>query len=78
MRNSTKEPKITDRWFKIKITARKPRRGEEPVEYAYVTGENRYFVKFDYQKMLGVGYFVEAKPISYDEIIRELSGVQTH
>jgi hypothetical protein len=67
------EIKLNPKWFKLKIVARRAKRGKHETHYAYVSGENLYFVKFDTQQALGLDWLVYVKEIQYDDIIAELN-----
>lgn len=77
-RNSSKFPEIIDRWFKVKMVARRPKENEEETEYSYQTGLHAEVVRRDVQESLGVGYIVSVEPIKYSQIIRELEHVELH
>ncbi len=77
-RNNNKKIEIIDRWFKLTITARRPKEDEHEVEHSYQTGLHQEIVRKEAQESLGPGYIVTAEPIKYSQIIRELENVQTH
>lgn len=71
--NKFKKIDIIDNWFKLTIRARKPKKGEPEVDYSYTTGLHKEIVRREVQESLGSGYFVEAAPIKYKQMIREIS-----
>ncbi len=77
-RNNNKKIEITDRWFKLTITARRPKEDELEVEHSYQSGLHHEIVRREAQESLGPGYIVTAEPIKYSQIIRELEHVETH
>lgn len=76
-------PKIYDNWFKLKIVARRPKEGEEEIEYSYQSGHDKFIVLQNAKEALGPGYIVSIKKITYNQIIKELEvacdkAVHTH
>lgn len=70
--SSQRQPKIYDNWFKLKIVARRPKEGEDEVEYSYQSGHNKFMVLQEAREALGPGYIVTIKSIQYKHIIKEL------
>ena len=60
-------------WFKLKIVERSFKGDKPDTDYAYVSGHNIQDVITRNQLALGPGYSVYAKPVTYDQIIKELS-----
>lgn len=71
-RNNNKKIEIIDRWFKITMIARKPKEGEDEIDYSFTTGLTSEVVRKEAQESLGPGYIVKAEPIKYSDIIKEL------
>ena len=77
-RNRNTKTEIIDRWFKVKMVARRPKDGENEVDYSYTTGLTSEVVRVEVQKSLGPGYIVTAEPIQYSQIIKEISCPTPH
>jgi hypothetical protein len=69
-RNNNIKTEFHDNWFKVKYVNR---RNMEDVDYSYCSGHNKFFVKYDLQQSIGLDYIIYVKPISYDQMIRELT-----
>ena len=69
---------IQDKWFKVRLEAKNPKVGEARVDYSFVRGENKFFVKFDLEEELGDDYIIKVKPIHFEQMIKEISNDIEH
>jgi hypothetical protein len=74
-RTHYKELALNPKWFKVKIVPRKHLDGD--VDCSYVSGHNKFQVKFDLNEAMNPRYFVQVREIEYDDIIKEISNAQS-
>lgn len=71
-RNNNSKIEIIDRWFKVTIMARKPKKDEPEFDYSYTTGLHHEVVRREVQEAMGPGYIIKAEPIKFKTMIKEI------
>jgi hypothetical protein len=72
MRNN-KQVELFDNWFKVKMMSRVIKNDSQQVEYAYIDAKDADAAKARAIASAGPGWIAKIKPISYRQMIKEIS-----